>query len=1651
MLMELDILTGGSEYISATRASERTGYSSDYIGQLCRAKKVPGKLIGRTWYVELETLLAHKRMRKLGRARGTRLSKFRDVPSSYLAEAAAMPQSLAGVAFKYESDDRPLLPTLTKNVITEDDGPRELSVSLRMSVATLSLVLMIGIGYFGSVRMSHMASNTQAASVSLFGAAEDLMDFIIGGFQDLKSFAVSGFMDSAVAPVRTNTTVAAAPAQPIETPVREAVAVSAPVINVPVATTNLKAELLAYLDRRLADIDAPVTIYQSGPTFNTTVLRSDILVDDTRPAISRQSDSDSSRTTTLISRVTNDGTFANPTITGGTISGASGAFTELTAINATTSTFAVTGDGSGLVFYGSGNHDIFAAGGTLRIGSNTIIGNVEALDDTVDIGTPMVRFDKIYANEVNASTLVGTLTGGNLIAETFSINSDNATADGEDSYLAFERGSVSPNAILKWDSTGDEFELNAGLNITNAIGSTYGLLVATGRVGIGTGTPAVSLDIFGTDAMRIPVGTTIQRPTGGIGMVRFNTTTHTFEGYSDSGVWQGLGGVIDTDQDTYITADTGGADEDAIRFYTAGTEKVAILSSGNVGIGSTNPSAKLEVVGSGVVQGVFQQSGTVGGIQLGNSNVQLYRPSAQNVALTGDNLSLQNPSAQTKFYFDMSSGNAGIGTTTPTAKLSITRANSVTQNEVVNQAINIEGTYDGSGGAYLPGITWSTSNNGASKTKAGIWGYVDDVSSQLRFGTTYNYATGVNTNAFVLTTNSGSDPYVRAGLGTSTPNNVLDIYNTQKSAIGFSGASGPNYKWTIGMDVASGGRFSISSSTALGTTDRLVIDGNGKVGIGTTNPGFKLDVVGDIRGETFASAATSGTATRLTFKTPVGGSNLSWLFQTRDNVSGAWYMDIKNEDDPGLTIKQSGLVGINQTAPTAFLEVRGSGIEGEGLVWGHANANYASSLGANSIDGLPFLAFFGRAGSGNNIKRNLGGFGVGAISADTSGNLFIRNAPSGTADINVSNFVDTLTLTNAGKIGIGTTSPLAMLAINDPAGTTSFSIGSSTPKFIVKDNGNIGIGTSSPAALLTVVKDSATILSSGYSGNWAAQIINRMDDVNEKGLLVATRYSNPTGTIFQVQSDRGRGFTVDGAGTANAYLGFNIPALSASTFNMNVDSQTQTDAIITNKYSNPTNPGVTIGTLSTSAGYAFRVTNGVTYSAAGIATSGGTDIFTVRATGLVGIGTTTPNNKLDIYSATKSAIGFSGAGDSTYKWTIGMDVTNGGRFSIASSSALGTTDRFVIDGNGNVGIGTTNPTSPLHVSPGAIDLVGLFEGTGGVQARLGVNTINASADSILTFFDAGVSKWSVGNRGDDDTNSFMVSTGSTLTSPQFTILDTGRVGIGTTSPWVTLAVAGRVALPNLSNNATGYYACVNTAGGGAELATSTTACGASSIKYKENVTDLAYGLDELLRLRPVSFDWKHDFIPDGTHQIGFIAEEVEGVVPEIIGYNSNGEVMNMDYAKLTSVLTNAIKEIATITGKFKDNLIAWFADTANGITEMIAGTFRAKDKLCINDTCVTEQQLQALLLNAGQSNSSGNVITTPPSDDQEEGNATSTDLMTDQNNATSTEPSIDDTDNSSSDETEEIADEGDLTADSSPDSSESSTESDASETTVVEG
>lgn len=78
-------------------------------------------------------------------------------------------------------------------------------------------------------------------------------------------------------------------------------------------------------------------------------------------------------------------------------------------------------------------------------------------------------------------------------------------------------------------------------NGVNFDSNTLVIDATNNRVGVKTASPAVSLDVTGTDAIKIPSGTTAQRPTGATGHIRYNSSNVQFEGYNGS-AWGQLGG-----------------------------------------------------------------------------------------------------------------------------------------------------------------------------------------------------------------------------------------------------------------------------------------------------------------------------------------------------------------------------------------------------------------------------------------------------------------------------------------------------------------------------------------------------------------------------------------------------------------------------------------------------------------------------------------------------------------------------------------------------------------------------------------------------------------------------------------------------------------------------------------------------------------------------------------------------------------------------------------------------------------------------------------------------------------------------------------------------------------------------------------------------
>ena len=97
----------------------------------------------------------------------------------------------------------------------------------------------------------------------------------------------------------------------------------------------------------------------------------------------------------------------------------------------------------------------------------------------------------------------------------------------------------------------------------------------------------------------------------------------------------------------------------------------------------------------------------------------------------------------------------------------------------------------------------------------------------------------------------------------------------------------------------------------------------------------------------------------------------------------------------------------------------------------------------------------------------------------------------------------------------------------------------------------------------------------------------------------------------------------------------------------------------------------------------------------------------------------------------------------------------------------------------------------------------------------------------------------------------------------------------------------------------------------------------SDKRLKENIEDLPYGLNEVIKLRPVEFNWIKEK-RDGKHDIGVIAQEVEDIIPEIVKETLHlpmeKNYKSVDYAKLAVVLVNAVKEQQVQIEELKEDI-----------------------------------------------------------------------------------------------------------------------------------
>jgi len=127
------------------------------------------------------------------------------------------------------------------------------------------------------------------------------------------------------------------------------------------------------------------------------------------------------------------------------------------------------------------------------------------------------------------------------------------------------------------------------------------------------------------------------------------------------------------------------------------------------------------------------------------------------------------------------------------------------------------------------------------------------------------------------------------------------------------------------------------------------------------------------------------------------------------------------------------------------------------------------------------------------------------------------------------------------------------------------------------------------------------------------------------------------------------------------------------------------------------------------------------------------------------------------------------------------------------------------------------------------------------------------------------------------------------------ITNLGNVGIGTTSPTEKLHVVGNARITAVGAGTFANNLNITSDG------TLTTAT--SDEKYKYNILPITYGLNTILQLNPVNFQW----IKGEENDLGFIAQDVAEIIPEAVNTNWNSDLL-MRYESIIPILTKAIQE-----------------------------------------------------------------------------------------------------------------------------------------------
>ena len=921
-------------------------------------------------------------------------------------------------------------------------------------------------------------------------------------------------------------------------------------------------------------------------------------------------------------------------------------------------------------------------------------------------------------------------------------------------------------------------------------------ITSAGKVGIGTDSPQAKLDVAG----------------------EIKGTNLYAETYRSAR----------TDGDIYIQAIA------ATDFVSIGTQVspnlMRIDGGGNVGIGVTNPynktHIKTSVDGDGLLLDYAGSNNKYVGVffKIDNNTSDAYKKGALVWERTGsynegrfhfllnndDNAS--NVDLTDSKVTILSTGNFGIGTTNPSAPLSLGNggAESLELNHNISSSSRI--------------LSYNRSNNTYRQLQLDALEHIFKTSSSEKMRITSGGNVGIGTTSpdkqlEILYPSYIDKDTVEGLLRLTGQSNTENSGDTPSAGVGIEFYN----KWTGGLPYSIGRisarasqsydgglQFDVAQNSAPGqsnfTTAMTILD-SGNVGIGTTSPVGKLNVAlpadsngnvaswssnqvvftrggtGTSQGLGFSVHDVDNSATISSLTPAVTWSDLN--YRARNH---AFY---SNGATLGIYQNISGNVGIGTTSPTEKLHVDSIGT--------NYVARFRHSTGTGYAPGSILLE------AGQSVSRGQGVYHYNNVADENwfTGVPYNVNSKKWIVANKSSTIqsVDTAQLTHAlmtidsdtGNVGIGTTSPVSLLHIKgaDPVFTiqdtsTGTAQASSTLRLgesgsggvldvywdikqasddlnthleinhssngnhlTILDNGNVGIGTTDPSAKLEVLGQDIEF----YSGT-GDQSLQLGRGANER---LEMYVNDNMGKITAIQD-------ADSNGPHNFILNRIFAGTGSNDFHIQKDGSTQ---LLINSAGN-----VGIGTTNPTKNL------NVEFNSSSVAVDTGEGL----SGGSVGTGVLLKNSNATV--GTFANLDFR-ANNVDARIAVTHNATNNGdfHFILDNTTAIPLTRLFIEGETGNVGIGTTSPNSKLHVSGGDIEL------DDGYEVKFDINgTVAASEELVLR---AGNTDSKIILDGADSAMQFI-----TGNSTAITIDDNQEVGIGTTNPSQLLHVAGNMRLQN---------------------------------------------------------------------------------------------------------------------------------------------------------------------------------------------------------------------------------------------------------------